>query len=136
MTSKLMPPAVRATAPGHTRGMKIIDFSSPLAGDSSSPDADRLVAGDPRQTVANYFSDTTGQFHSGIWSSTRGKWRIRYSESEFCCLTKGRVVLENGAGERWPFGPGQAFVVPSGFEGTWEVVEDCTKFYAIFEART
>ena len=116
--------------------MKIIDFSSPLAGDSSRPDADRLVAGDPRQTVANYFSDATAQFHSGIWSSTCGKWRIRYSESEFCCLTKGRVVLENRAGERWQFGPGQAFVVPSGFEGTWEVIEDCTKFYAIFEART
>jgi len=26
--------------------------------------------------------------------------------------------------------------VPAGFAGTWEVVEDCTKFYAIFEART
>lgn len=116
--------------------MKIIDFSSPLAGDSSTPAADRLIAGDPRQTVSNYFSDATGQFHSGRWSSTRGKWRIRYSESEFCYLTTGRVVLENTAGERWEFAPGAAFVVPAGFEGTWEVVEDCTKFYALFEART
>jgi hypothetical protein len=116
--------------------MKIIDFSSPLAGDSARPAADRLVAGDPRQTVSNYFSDGTGQFHSGIWSSTRGKWRIHYSESEFCCLTRGRVVLENLAGERWQFGPGEGFVVPAGFEGTWEVIDDCTKFYAIFEART
>ena len=116
--------------------MKIIDFSSPLAGDASRPAADRLVAGDPQQTVANYFSDSAGQFHTGVWSSTRGKWRISYSESEFCCLTKGRVVLENRAGERWEFGPGEGFVVPSGFEGTWEVTEDCTKFYAIFEART
>jgi uncharacterized cupin superfamily protein len=116
--------------------MQIIDFSSPLAGDSSRPAADRLLAGDPRQTVSNYFSDATGQFHSGLWSSTRGKWRIRYSESEFCCLTRGRVVLENRAGERWEFAAGQGFVVPSGFEGTWEVTEDCTKFYAIFEPRT
>ena len=114
----------------------VIDFSRPLAGDASSPAADRLIAGTPRQTVANYFSDVTEQFHAGRWSSTRGKWRIRYSESEFCCLTKGRVVLENQAGERWQFGPGDAFVVPSGFEGTWEVIEDCTKFYAIFESRT
>jgi uncharacterized cupin superfamily protein len=116
--------------------MNIIDLSSPLAGDSASPAADRLVAGDPRQTVSNYFSDATGQFHAGRWSSTRGKWRIRYSESEFCYLTHGRVVLENATGDRWEFGAGHAFVVPSGFEGTWEVVEDCTKFYALFEART
>ena len=114
----------------------IIDFSRPLAAEPSSPAADRLVAGTPRQTVANYFSDATEQFFAGRWSSTRGKWRIRYSESEFCCLTKGRVALENLAGERWQFGPGDAFVVPSGFEGTWEVIEDCTKFYAIFESRT
>jgi uncharacterized cupin superfamily protein len=114
----------------------IIDFSMPLTGDSSAPAADRLLSGDPRQTVSNYFSDATEQFHAGRWSSTRGKWRIRYSESEFCCLTKGRVALENQAGDRWEFTAGQAFVVPSGFEGTWEVIEECTKFYAIFEART
>lgn len=116
--------------------MKIIDLSTPLAGDPSKPAADRLLAGDPQQTIANYFSDSTGQFFAGIWSSTVGKWRIRYSESEFCCLTKGRVALANTGGERWEFRVGQAFVVPAGFEGSWEVIEDCTKFYAIFEART
>jgi uncharacterized cupin superfamily protein len=25
-------------------------------------------------------------------------------------------------------------VVPAGFEGTWEVVEPCKKWYAVFEA--
>jgi uncharacterized cupin superfamily protein len=115
---------------------QIIDFRSKLDAEPSTQPADRVLAGDPRQTVANYFSDSTRQFHSGVWSSTIGKWRIRYSESEFCCLTRGRVVLANTAGERWEFGPGEGFVVPGGFEGTWEVLEDCTKFYAIFEART
>jgi uncharacterized cupin superfamily protein len=46
------------------------------------------------------------------------------------------VALENLQGERWEFGPGEGFVVPAGFVGTWEVIDDCTKFYAIFEART
>jgi len=115
---------------------QIVDFRLPLAGETSSPAADRLLAGQPRQQISNYFSDATQQFHAGLWSSTRGKWRIRYSESEFCCLTRGRVVLENGAGQRWEFGPGEGFLVPSGFAGTWEVLEDCTKFYAIFESRT
>lgn len=122
----------------HTPPMshQIVDFTAAMNGESSSPAADRLLAGTPRQTVENYFSDSTQQFFCGRWSSTPGKWRIRYSESEFCCLTRGRVVLENLAGDRWEFGSGQAFVVPAGFEGTWQVIEDCTKFYAIFEART
>jgi len=114
----------------------LIDFRSSLPAEATEPNADRLISGAPRQLVANYFSDQTQQFHSGIWSSTRGKWRIRYSESEFCCLTKGRVALEDTDGRRWDFGPGDGFVVPAGFEGTWEVIDDCTKFYAIFEPRT
>ena len=115
---------------------KIVDFRQPLAAENSSSAADRILSGQPAQSIANHYSDSTQQFFCGTWSSTPGKWRIRYSESEFCCLTKGRVVLENQSGERWEFGPGMGFVVPSGFEGTWEVVETCTKFYAIFEART
>jgi uncharacterized cupin superfamily protein len=115
---------------------QIVDFRQSIPAEATAPAADRLVSGDPRQQIANHFSDTTGQFHSGVWSSTRGKWRIRYTESEFCCLTRGRVALANAVGQRWEFGPGEGFVVPSGFEGTWEVLEDCTKFYAIFESRT
>jgi uncharacterized cupin superfamily protein len=115
---------------------QIVDFTATLPGEDSAPAPDRLLAGDPRHTVTNYFSDDTQQFFAGRWSSSPGKWRIQYSESEFCCLTRGRVALENLAGDRWEFGPGVGFVVPAGFEGTWEVIEDCTKFYVIFEART
>ena len=115
---------------------QIVDFRTKIDSESATQPADRLIAGDPRQQISNYFSDPTQQFHSGVWSSTRGKWRIRYTESEFCCLTRGRVALENPEGRRWEFAAGEGFLVPAGFSGTWEVIEDCTKFYAIFEART
>ncbi len=115
---------------------QIVDFRTRIDSESAAPAAERLIAGNPRQQVANYFSDATQQFHTGVWSSTRGKWRIRYSESEFCCLTRGRVALQNEGGDRWEFSAGDGFVVPAGFAGTWEVLEACTKFYAIFEART
>jgi uncharacterized cupin superfamily protein len=120
------------------RGMnqKIVDFSLPQAFESAAPAADRLIAGSPQHRFANHFTDATQQFFSGVWSSTPGKWRIQYRESEFCYVTRGRVALENRSGERWEFGPGSAFVVPGGFEGTWEVIEECTKLYAIFEPRT
>src|SRR5690349_13127273 len=111
--------------------MNIIDFRAPLAAESSRPAADRLLSGNPEQAIANYYADASQQFFAGTWSSTAGKWRIRYTEHEFCCLTRGRVALENTRGERWEFSAGQGFVVPAGFEGTWEVLEPCTKFYAI-----
>jgi uncharacterized cupin superfamily protein len=115
---------------------QIVDFAATIEAEATTPAADRLLAGNPRQAIANYYGDATQQFFSGRWSSTPGKWRIRYSESEFCCLIRGRVALENLEGDRWEFGPGAGFLVPAGFEGTWEVIEECTKFYAIFEART
>jgi uncharacterized protein len=96
--------------------------------------ADRLVAGKPVTRVANYFTDSTQQFFAGRWSATRGKWRVRYTENELCVMTAGRVVIESESGERSTFVTGDAFVIPAGFAGTWEVLEDCSKIYAIFEA--
>src|SRR5450756_786790 len=119
------------------RGMNssIVRLDGPVETDVSAPAAERLIAGKPTTTVANYFSDPTQQFFAGRWSATRGKWRIRYTENELCVMTSGRVVLESDAGERGSFAAGDAFIVPAGFSGTWEVLEDCSKIYAIFEAK-
>jgi len=105
-------------------------------GDASRPAADRLVSGDPLQKVWNAYADWGEQFFAGHWSSTRGLWRVRYTEHELCVMTAGRVALVSEAGVRTVFGPGDAFVVPRGFQGTWEVIEDCTKIYAVFTPRT
>lgn len=114
--------------------MNIIDFRVAQEGETSPPPADRLVSGTPQTTVTNRFADPTGQFFAGDWSSTVGKWRVEYSEHEFCQLTEGRVVLTSEEGRSWRFGPGDAWVIPAGFRGTWETVEPARKRYAIFEA--
>jgi len=113
----------------------IVRLDGPVDPDVSEPPADRLLAGRPELEVRNFFTDPSQQFFAGRWSATRGKWRVRYTEHELCVMTSGRVVLESANGERSTFGPGDAFVVPAGFTGTWEVIEDCSKIYAIFEAR-
>lgn len=114
---------------------EIIPVTISGEGESSRPGADRLVAGDPVQRAWNAFSDAGEQFHVGHWSSTRGAWRVRYTECELCVLTAGRVELVSESGARATFGPGDAFVVPAGYAGTWAVIEDCTKIYAIFVPR-
>jgi uncharacterized protein len=113
----------------------IISFAGAAEPQRSSPDAARKLAGDPQLTVWNHYSDATGQFFAGVWQATPGRWAVRYSEHEFCHLLAGRVVITSDAGERFEFTAGASFVVPAGFSGTWEVVEECRKVYAIFEAR-
>lgn len=115
---------------------RIVTLSGSVEPELSSLAADRLIAGNPRQSVSNYFSDGTQQFFAGRWSSTRGTWRVRYTENELCVMTSGRVVITSEDGAALTFTSGDAFVIPAGFSGTWEVLEDCTKIYAIFEART
>jgi uncharacterized protein len=111
----------------------IVVLDGPVEPQVSEPAADRLLAGQPVMRVCNYFSDSTQQFFAGRWSATRGKWRVRYTENELCVMTAGRVVIESESGQRSSFAAGDTFVVPAGFSGTWEVLEDCSKIYAIFE---
>ena len=46
----------------------IVDFSAPLAAESSAPPADRLISGNPSQQIATHFADTSQQFFAGTWS--------------------------------------------------------------------
>jgi len=114
----------------------IVRLDAVIEPEVSEPPADRLLSGHPELAVRNFFADPSQQFFAGRWSATRGKWRVRYTENELCVMTAGRVVIESDRGERASFAAGDAFVVPAGFAGTWEVIEDCAKIYAIFEARS
>lgn len=112
----------------------IVDFRRSMKGEESPVPGEKVVKGEPRTQVRNYFSDPTGQFFAGTWSSSVGKWKVEYTEHEFCHLLEGRVTLTSEEGKRWQFNAGDAWVIPAGFKGTWESIEPARKRYAIFEA--
>jgi uncharacterized protein len=113
---------------------RIVDFASASAETSvSKPPADRLLAGNPEHTTRNYFSDSGGRFFCGIWESTPGRWRVRYTENEFCHITRGRIRIADASGQQWTFKAGDSFVIPAGFVGTWETIEPTAKLYVIYE---
>ena len=113
---------------------EIVNFEPLPAAEPSTPAADRLIAGTPRQEIRNVYADRTGQFFAGQWSSSVGCWRVRYTEHEFCHMLAGRVRIVSESGIANEYVAGQSFVVPAGFAGTWEVVEPATKLYALFES--
>ena len=114
---------------------RIVSFGSNASEVSvSRPPPDRLLEGDPQHTARNFFSDATGQFFAGVWESTPGRWRVTYSENEFCHITEGEVRIESSSGESWLFRAGDSFVIPSGFAGAWHVLAPLRKLYVIFEA--
>ena len=97
---------------------------------------EKLLEGNPRQTAWVHYTDPTGRFSTGIWHSERGRWKILYTEEEYCQVLEGRSVITDQAGNAITVGAGDEFVIPAGFSGTWEVVEPTRKRFVIYEAGT
>jgi uncharacterized protein len=112
---------------------RIVSFHQSIEAQFSQPAAERVLSGDPRVTTWNHYAEHSEQFFAGIWSATPGAWRVEYREHEFCHLLSGRVRITGREGEHYEFVAGDTFVIPAGFAGTWEVVEECRKLYAVFE---
>jgi uncharacterized cupin superfamily protein len=95
--------------------------------------ASKLISGNPLQKIWQHYRDESGKFFAGVWQSEPGKWRISYTEEEFCQITKGVSVICDKTGAAIKLATGDSFVIPAGFVGTWEVLETTRKYYVIYE---
>jgi len=112
----------------------IIRFDASTAvGESYHLPAEKLIEGNPLQTVWVHYTDPSGRFVSGAWLSEKGKWRIAYSEDEYYHMLEGRSVITGTGGDPVTVVAGDSFVIPRGFVGTWEVLERTRKEFAIHE---
>jgi len=111
-----------------------VDFSGPLPEPAEwRPPPDRILAGDPLQRAWNLYTSADGRFSAGIWECQTGRWRVVFTEHEYCRLLEGRIVVTGDDGSVRQYGPGDAFVSPSGFTGEWDVLEPARKHYVIYE---
>lgn len=94
---------------------------------------EKLLKGNPLQQVWLDYTDASGKFFAGTWRSEPGRWRIRYTEEEYCELLAGVSRVASDSGEVTTLHPGDRFVIPRGFSGTWEVMETTTKRFVIYE---
>lgn len=114
---------------------KILKFS---ASDAPAEEyflaSEKLISGNPQQTIWQHYTDPTEKFLSGIWQSEVGKWHINYTEEEYCQILEGISILTDESGHAVTVASGESFVIPRGFKGTWEVLEKTRKIYVIYEA--
>lgn len=92
---------------------------------------DRVVAGDPRHVTRMQFESPDGALIAGTWTSTPGKWHAFADRDEFCVILSGHARLIDEAGVAQSFKTGDAFLIPNGFRGYWEVIETTTKHFVI-----
>ena len=92
---------------------------------------DRVVEGDPHHVTELHFESPDGSLIAGTWTSTPGKWRAFTDRDEFCTILSGHVRLVDESGWAQTFRAGDAFLIPDGFRGFWEVLETTTKHFVI-----
>lgn len=91
----------------------------------------RVLKGDPHHESTVFFADAKGEVIAGTWTSTPGTWRAFSHRDEFCHIGTGHVRLIGDDGMVRTFKTGDAFMIPNGFSGCWEVVETTTKHFVV-----
>ena len=115
---------------------QIVDFAQAnSAPEHYSPAPEKILKGDPKQSVRNHYGSPCGQFNAGIWEGAVGQWTVNYTEHEYCEIIQGVSVLRDRHGNAKTVRAGDRFVIPAGFQGTWEVLEACRKVYGSSKPR-
>jgi uncharacterized cupin superfamily protein len=68
-----------------------------------------------------------------VWQADLGRWKVNYTEYEFCQILTGVSILHSSDGSSKKLIAGDNFVIPAGFSGEWQVIETTKKIYVIFE---
>jgi uncharacterized cupin superfamily protein len=79
-----------------------------------------------------YQSSPTGM-HIGVWAGGPGVLRITdYPYDEYCVMQAGTLVVTSSSGSVETFHGGDSFVIPKGFNGTWDMKTRMRKQWAVF----
>ena len=116
----------------------VIAFSQQAtAPEYDHPRPERLVAGNPKRTTWNHYTNDTGEVYSGVWACEPGAWRIEMGdrEDEFFFVVEGRCRLIGDDGKSAEIGAGESLVIPAGFSGVFEVLEPLKKHYMIVDRK-
>jgi uncharacterized protein len=101
------------------------------------PQPERLVRGNPLRTTWAHHTNASGEFSCGVWASQSGAWHIAFADhqEEYFHVLAGRIRITTPDGSAREFRPGDACIIPAGFEGTFEVMEPARKQYVLFDRR-
>jgi uncharacterized protein len=103
-------------------------------GPSHMTKPESFTVDDPSETVHTAFTNAEGNVTAGVWECSPCKEEIEhYGVDEICTVLNGSVTITGEDGKAQTFGPGDSFVMPRDFKGTWHITETLKKFWMIVE---
>jgi uncharacterized cupin superfamily protein len=103
-------------------------------GPSHLTDPGAFLVDNPSETIHTPFTNAQGNVTAGVWQCSPSKEEIEhYGVDEFCTVLSGSVTITGEDGVAHTFSPGDSFVMPQDFKGTYHITETLKKFYMIAE---
>jgi uncharacterized protein len=115
---------------------RTIRFDPPAsAPEVDHPREERREQGCPERHTWTLYEPPGQGLSAGIWDCEPGRWRIVFgpNEHEYFVVLSGRVRVHDAQGGSTEAGPGEAIVIPPGFEGSFEVLERVRKHFVIVD---
>ena len=73
-------------------------------------------------------------FHVALWESGPGTLVTdSYPNDEYCLVLEGELTVTNQDGSRIDFKPGDTFVIPRGWVGSWHMTTRFKKQFVAFK---
>ena len=115
---------------------RIITFAQPATPPVlDQPRPERREVGAPQRETWTLYEHAGDGLAAGIWACEPGRWRIEFGphEHEYFIVLEGRARIHDAEGGCTDIGPGQAVVIPAGFQGSFEVLERVRKHFVVVE---
>ena len=118
----------------HVKKIVVIGKTEPLSKEVKLQPATTVLFGSADTQNELYFTSTSKQFTSGIWEYLPSSYKDTHQADVFYYMIEGEIVIQDESGDFVFTYPGQAFIVPAGFGGQWDVVKFTRQFYARYQS--
>ena len=89
---------------------------------------------DGSYTILTEYKSEDRKFIVALWESGPGVLKTdTYPHDEYCFVLEGHLIITNQSGSREEFNPGDTFVIPKGWAGTWNMTTRFKKQYVAVE---
>lgn len=83
-----------------------------------------------------FFTNPEGTVNAGVWECTPCTEAIDdYPYDQCCFVLMGKLTITDQAGHAETFVPGEAFMIPRGFKGSWRMTEPYKNFFVTVEPK-
>jgi len=115
-----------------TSGPSMVRIREANAEKVTTDDLPTRTEGNPVHDAWPVFKGANEKVRSGIWQSSAGAWVTEISGyTEFCYIIEGEAQVTDQDGRVNHIKTGDAFVMPDGFTGRWEVAQFVKKYFVI-----